>query len=75
MRVTLPGPWPLPPGLASTGPSWHHQAREIQPASCTQEAQKAVEREVQGYAEYYHYERPHLGLDMRTPLPYLSHLL
>lgn len=28
-----------------------------------------LEKEVRGYLEYYHYERPHLGLDMRTPLP------
>jgi len=34
-----------------------------------------LQKEVEEYLEYYHYERPHLGLDMRTPLPYLSHLL
>lgn len=28
-----------------------------------------LQKEVQEYLEYYHYERPHWGLDMRTPLP------
>ena len=28
-----------------------------------------LQREVQGYLEYYHHERPRLGLGMRTPLP------
>lgn len=33
-------------------------------------------KEVEEYLEYYHYERPHLGLHMRTPLPpILPHLL
>jgi len=28
-----------------------------------------LQKEVQEYLEYYHYERPHLGLYMRPPLP------
>lgn len=28
-----------------------------------------LQEEVREYLDYYHYERPHLGLDMRTPLP------
>lgn len=28
-----------------------------------------VQKEVEAYLAYYHYERPHLGLDMQTPLP------
>jgi transposase InsO family protein len=28
-----------------------------------------LQKEVREYLDYYHYERPHLGLDMRTPLP------
>jgi transposase InsO family protein len=28
-----------------------------------------LQKEIQEYLEYYHYERPHLGLDMGTPLP------
>jgi len=27
-----------------------------------------LQKEVREYLGYYHYERPHLGLDMRTPL-------
>lgn len=28
-----------------------------------------LQKEVQEYLEYYHHERPHLGLGMQTPLP------
>jgi len=28
-----------------------------------------LQKEIQEYLDYYHYERPHLGLDMRAPLP------
>jgi len=33
-----------------------------------------LQREVQEYLNYYHCERPHLGLDMRTPLPSLCRI-
>lgn len=34
-----------------------------------------VQKEVERYLHYYHYQRPHLGLNMQTPLPLeLSHL-
>lgn len=28
-----------------------------------------LQKEVREYLEYYHYERPHLGLHLRTPPP------
>jgi len=38
--------------------------------------QEELEEEVRAYLDYYHHERPHLGLGMRTPLPLpLSHLI
>jgi len=34
-----------------------------------------LQKEAREYLEYYHYERLHSGLDMRTPLPPICRLL
>lgn len=36
--------------------------------------QEELEKEVRAYLDYYHYQRPHLGLGMRTPLPPLCRI-
>jgi len=36
--------------------------------------QEELEEEVRAYLDYYHHQRPHLGLGMRTPLPPLCRI-